>query len=104
MQNDLSAPGNGPTRGFASIIKLVSDISSDLEAMEKAVPEPQPVVEPPRPQPVRIRPAPAAPPQAPTPVFTSAIAAPEESSSGVPWWVYALVGIGLLRVCASLGS
>lgn len=56
MQNDPSAPSVPPSKGFASILSLVSDVSQALAALEQAdaaVPPPAP-----RPRPVRIAPAP----------------------------------------------
>lgn len=59
MQNDPSAPSALPSKGFASILSLVSDVSQDLVALEQAAAEP-PQAPPPRPKPVRFAPEPAA--------------------------------------------
>ncbi len=64
MQNDPSAPGAPPSRGFASIITLVSDVSKDLAALEQAPPEPPP---PPRVAPSPPPRAAPPPPQPPPP-------------------------------------
>ncbi|HYI01810.1 hypothetical protein [Hyalangium sp.] len=98
MQNDPDAPGVLPSRGFASILTLVSDVSKDLEAVEQASAAPPPEASRP-PQPVRIGPAPDT-----APFFGSV--APESSGSdeGTPAWVYIVGGIGLVLMIRCLGG
>lgn len=58
MRNDPSAPSAPPSKGFASILSLVSDVSQDLAALEQADATPTPPTPTPRPQPERIAPTP----------------------------------------------
>jgi hypothetical protein len=101
MQNDPSAPSAPPSRGFGSIITLVSDVSPDIEALEKAAIQPVAAVAAPA-QPVRIGPSNARD-NAP-PLFSSADSASESSSGETPWWVYAIIGFVILRILAKLMS
>jgi hypothetical protein len=61
MQDDPSAPSAPPSKGFASLMSLVSDVSKDLEALEQAAAEPPPPQVHAQPEPVRLPPEPAAP-------------------------------------------
>jgi hypothetical protein len=95
MQND---PGALPSRGFASILTLVSDVSKDLEAVEQASAVPPPEASRP-PKPVRIGPAPDT-----GPLFGSAPLESSGSDERTPAWVYIVGGIGLLMMIRCLGG
>jgi hypothetical protein len=91
MQNDSGAPGAPPSRGFASIITLVSDVSKDLEALEQASAAAPPPEAPRPPQPVRIGPAPGS-----GPLFGSVTTEKDASNEGPPAWPYIAGGLALL--------
>jgi hypothetical protein len=98
MQNDPSAPSAPPSRGFASLITLVSDVSKDLAALEQAP------VEPPRPppQPVFTERKPDVTP-VPKPINSKPVhSKPEPARTGLPAWAIGFIIIiiiqGLLRL------
>lgn len=90
MSNDPGASGALPSRGFASILTLVSDVSQELEAVKQAR---EPASPPVAPRPVRVEPMPST-----GPVFSS------EQEESTPWWKYglvALVAVQMLRCLAA---
>jgi hypothetical protein len=98
MPNDPSSPSVPPARGFAGILTLVSDISTDLRAVEVATAAAPPPAPPQPPRPVRFAPPTSAPGAS---LFSSASdAKPAESSDGIPWGWIIFIGLVLLRIAS----